>query len=180
HGTGFGRHTVEQHRTGAAMGGVAADVRAGQAKDLADQVHQQQPRFDLRFEARAVHGHADLVGRHGYCPPAARCAALVSARCVSTRAMFCLYSTVPRRSGLGDVAAAARFAASANVAASGFFPFKNCSASVALIGVGPRLVRPMPAASITPPPMTRNAAAPAVAKSPTLRSSLTYAPPLPG
>src|SRR5882724_8130335 len=37
HGTGLDRRAVEQHRARAAVGGVAADVRAGQAEHLANQ-----------------------------------------------------------------------------------------------------------------------------------------------
>ena len=78
-------HAVQQHRAGAAVGGIAADVRAGEPQVLADEVHQQQARLDLGLARGAVHLHADLVGGH-HLPPA-RWAALRRARMVSTRAI---------------------------------------------------------------------------------------------
>ena len=47
---------VDDHRAGAALAGVAADVRAGQAQLLAQEVHQQQPGFNVRLADLAVHG----------------------------------------------------------------------------------------------------------------------------
>jgi len=38
---------IQKNRTGAAVTGVAADVRAGQAEFLSQQLHQQRPRLDL-------------------------------------------------------------------------------------------------------------------------------------
>ena len=52
HGAGLHGHAVEQHRAGAAVGGVAADVGAGEAQVLAEQVDQQQARLDLRLARR--------------------------------------------------------------------------------------------------------------------------------
>src|SRR5262249_1592062 len=179
HGAGLHRRPVQQHRARAAVRGVAADVRAREAEVLAQQVHEQQARLDVGLSRGAVDRDGDVMACHRYLP-AARWAALRRARTVSTRAMSFLYSTVPRRSAPGFAADEAMRPASAKTDSSGFLPARKLSASRALMGVGPTLVSPMPARSITPPLITRKAAAPAVAKSPTLRSSLTYAPPLPG
>src|SRR5438093_1244505 len=55
-----------------------------------------------------------------------------------------LYSTGPRRSALGWDASAASWAACLIVASSGRLPFSAASARLALIGVRPTLVRPIP------------------------------------
>src|SRR5512143_1448762 len=178
HGTALHRLAVEQYGAGAAVAGVAADVGARHAQRFANEVHQQQAGLDLRRARRAVHGHRDLVHGHDHCPPARRTAAF-RARTVRTRAISRLYSTEPRRSAEGFVALAASRPASWSVASSGFLPARNFSASTALMGVGPALVSAMPALSMVPfAASVTCAAAPAVAKSPTLRSSFTYAPPL--
>src|SRR5438067_4366233 len=143
------RLPLEQHGAGAAVGGVAADMRSGHAQVLAQEVDEEQARLDLRLLGVAVDGDLDAMCRHGYLPPA-RSTAFLRARAVSTRAISRLYSTVPRRSALGSVAAAASRAASAMAAPSGFLPVRCFSAAVALMGVGPRLVRPMPARSTNP------------------------------
>src|SRR6185436_13004139 len=114
------RLAVELDRAHAAMRRVAADVGAGQAQVLADEVHQQQPRLDLGFAHRAVHRDADLVFH-----ALALSRAAVNARPASTLAISRLYSTEPRRSALGDAAFAARRAASARVFASGVLPARN-------------------------------------------------------
>src|SRR5512135_1245953 len=178
HRAALHRLAVEQHGAGAAVAGVAPDVGARHAERFTNEVHQQQAGFDFGRARRAVHGHRDRVRGHGHCPPARRIAAF-NARTVWTRAISRLYSTEPRRSAEGFVALAARRPASWSVASSGFLPARNFSASTALMGVGPALVRPMPAFSMVPfAASVTCAAAPAVAKSPTLRSSFTYAPPL--
>src|SRR5438067_7490796 len=124
---------------------------------------EEEARLDLRLLHLAVHGHLDAMRRHGYLPPA-RSMAFLRARTVSTRAISRLYSTVPRRSALGSVACAASRAASAMLAPSGFLPVRYFSAAVALMGVGPRLVRPIPARSTKPcVPITTYAAEAAVA-----------------
>ena len=48
---------VEQHDAGAAVGGVAAPVRAGQVERLADEVHEQLARLDVVRDLLAVDGH---------------------------------------------------------------------------------------------------------------------------
>src|SRR5260370_25984990 len=47
HRAGLDRHSVEQHRTGAAVRGVAPDVGAREAQALAQEVDEQQARLDL-------------------------------------------------------------------------------------------------------------------------------------
>src|SRR5215475_2888127 len=117
-GTGFDRHAVEQNGTRPAVGGVAPDVRTGQAQRLAQEVNEQQSRLDLRLMRLAVDLHLDRVERHDY--PLAR----PTARTAITRAISRLYSTEPRRSALGAAACAARRAASASVAPSGCLPVR--------------------------------------------------------
>ena len=51
HGARFHRPAIEQHGAGAAVTGVAADVRAGQVQVLAQEFHQQQARFDSEQRA---------------------------------------------------------------------------------------------------------------------------------
>ena len=48
---------VDEHRAGAALAGVAADVRAGEVQLLAQEVHEQHPRLDVGFPHLAVHRH---------------------------------------------------------------------------------------------------------------------------
>src|SRR6266850_1744663 len=103
------RLAVEQHGAGAAVRGVAADVRPGQAQVLAQEVDEQQPGLDPELVRGAVHRHPDLVCGHGHRPPA-RSTAFFSARAASTRPISRLYSTEPRRSALGDATASARSA----------------------------------------------------------------------
>src|SRR5258706_15524060 len=172
HRAGFDRLAVEVHRAGAAMDRIAAHVRARHPEHFGDKVHEQKARLDFRLAHRAVDGYADLVHRHGQFPPA-RCTAFRSARVVRTRAISFLYSTVPRRSALGELLTAASRAASARVFASGIFPMRYFAASTASTGVSPAFVRPMPARSIAPffPRVSCTAAA-ATAKSPVLRFNL--------
>src|SRR5690606_24405412 len=195
HRAGFHRPAVQQHGARAAVRGVAADVRAGQPERLADQVHQQRAGLDLRHTLGAVHRHPDLVVRHGQRPPAvaytrspgtaarpsARSRARRSARIVNTRTRSRLYSAEPRRSAVGCASSAASRPASRIVASSSGLPARNASVRTALIGMGPTLVRPTPARVHVPSSASVPCAATAaVAKSPTFRSSLKYAPPLRG
>src|SRR5262245_52073049 len=97
HRAGLHGNAVEEHRAGAAMRGVAADVGPREAEALAQQLDQEQARLHRGFPAGAVDVERDRMLRHGYLP-SARWAALRSARIVSTRAISFLYSTEPRRS----------------------------------------------------------------------------------
>jgi hypothetical protein len=56
HGAGLHRGAVDVHHAGAALAGVAADMRAGQPQILAQQFHQQGAVLDLRAGGLAVHG----------------------------------------------------------------------------------------------------------------------------
>ena len=56
HGAGLDRRLIEPHHAGAAVGGVTAPVRAGQAQLVAQEVNEQQPRFDLPRVFGAVDG----------------------------------------------------------------------------------------------------------------------------
>ena len=54
------RLVVQPHHAGAAVAGVAAPVRAGQAEVVAQEVHQQQAALDLAGDLLAVDGHRHL------------------------------------------------------------------------------------------------------------------------
>jgi hypothetical protein len=84
------RLAVEEHGAGAAVGRVAADVRAGEAQVLANEMDEQQPRLHLGALLGAVDADADLVRGHYLWPSSARWIALRSARAVSTCAIACL------------------------------------------------------------------------------------------
>src|SRR6266487_1980776 len=56
------RQLVHPDHAGAAVRGVAAPVRAGEAELIAQQVDEQQPRLDLTGEHHIVDGHGDLHG----------------------------------------------------------------------------------------------------------------------
>ena len=64
HGAGFDRPAVDIDRAGAAMGGVAADMRAGEAEVLAQVVDEQRPRLDGGRHRLAVDRHADIGEGH--------------------------------------------------------------------------------------------------------------------
>src|SRR5437870_13357240 len=145
------RIAVEQHRAGAAVRGVAADVRAGQAQVLAEQVDEKQSRLDLHAVRSAVDGQLDVMRGHGYRPPA-RSTAFFSARAASTRAISRLYSTVPRRSAVGAAASAARRAASAMLVSAAPFPSRQSSAGVERTRTGPAFLRARPARPDAAPP----------------------------
>src|SRR3989442_397426 len=54
------RATVEEHRAGAAVGGVAADVRAGHPEVLAEEMDKERARIDVDVVRRSVDRHVDL------------------------------------------------------------------------------------------------------------------------
>jgi hypothetical protein len=60
---GLGRQPAHVDDAGPALRGVAADMRAGQAEPLAQQIHQQRAAFDLAADSAAVHGQAHLGHR---------------------------------------------------------------------------------------------------------------------
>ena len=57
---GLGAAAVDEDRAGAALAGVAADVRAGQIQLLAQEVHEECARLDVRFAHLAVHVDRNL------------------------------------------------------------------------------------------------------------------------
>ena len=57
---GFRASAVDQDGAGAALTGVAPDVRAGQAQVLAQEVDQEQARIDVSLARFAVDGHRDV------------------------------------------------------------------------------------------------------------------------
>ncbi len=84
HQAGAHRLAVDEHRAGAADAVLAADVGAGEAELVAQEVGEQQPRLDLALVGPAVDRHLDRVAAHR--PSPARRQASVRARRVSTRA----------------------------------------------------------------------------------------------
>src|ERR1700692_791 len=146
------------------MGGLAADMGAGEQQILADEMHQQRAGFDEAFDLGAVHFH----GHMGFChfflsPHFAREAARCSAR-VTMMPPTCLrYSTGPRASAAGDMIASAAAAAFFNVAASRLVPITAFAASVASSGVSCKLVSPIAQDATLPPAMVNITAAAAVA-----------------
>ena len=59
-GAGLDRQAVQEHRAGAALRGVTADVRARQANHVADVVHKQEAGLHVVRALRAVNGERDL------------------------------------------------------------------------------------------------------------------------
>ena len=80
-GAGLQRLAVHQHDAGAAVGCVAAPVRAGQALGVADEVHEQRARLDVARDGLAVDEMEMFMH-------SARAAAVRSARLVSTPARW--------------------------------------------------------------------------------------------
>ena len=80
------RLAVHQHHAGAAVGRVAAPVRAGQARRVADEVDEQLARLDVARDLLAVDRDRQFHVR----PPDARARAVArrSARVVSTPARW--------------------------------------------------------------------------------------------
>jgi len=64
HRAALDRLAVEVNRARAAARGVTADVRAGQAELLADEVDEQEPRLDRVGPRLAVDRDGDLVLTH--------------------------------------------------------------------------------------------------------------------
>src|SRR6266511_3381487 len=127
------RNAVDEHGAGAAAGRVAADVRAGQAELLAQEVDEQQSRLHFERVLLPVHGDGDLLrrrlrlGDHD----AIASFALRSPRAVKMRTTLRLYSSVPRTSVRGCAAAAASRAASSIASSSSACAVSASSASAA-------------------------------------------------
>src|SRR6478735_481698 len=58
------RLAVEMDDAGAALAGVAADMGAGKAKMLAQELDQQRAGLDLPGSGLAIDGHRDIDGHH--------------------------------------------------------------------------------------------------------------------
>src|SRR5437879_8637128 len=59
-GARFRAAAVDHDGTGAALAGIASDMRACQAQLVAQEVHEQHTRVDGRFANLAVDGHRNL------------------------------------------------------------------------------------------------------------------------
>ena len=79
---------VELDRAGAAVAGVAADVRAREVEIVAHEVHEQPPCRNLALVRLAVDldGDRPAVARLAHAHPFARCAAVSTARSQQTSA----------------------------------------------------------------------------------------------
>src|SRR5262249_26078952 len=76
-------HTVDDHRAGAAVSGVAADVAAGEVEVVPEEVDEQLARLDVPLVRRPVDGDRDIHQR---------AAASSAARIASTSARRVRYS----------------------------------------------------------------------------------------
>src|SRR4030095_459087 len=61
--------SVEDDRAGPAMRGVAADMGAGEAEHLADEVDEEEPGLDVGLVLLTVDRHLDVHERHLPPPP---------------------------------------------------------------------------------------------------------------
>src|SRR4051812_34383149 len=176
HGARLHRLAVEEDDAGAAVGRVAAPVRAGQLELVAQHVHEQHPRLDVGGTRLAVDDDVDLHRS----PPqlaSARSAARRRARWVSSFARWRLYSAGPRWSPIGAESSAARAAAAANASSDGGRPTSACSARVERTLVGLTALSANPAAAISAPSSQSAAPDAAVAQSPVRRLTFSYALP---
>src|ERR1700761_8231504 len=163
HGAGLHRHAVDIDGAGAAMGGLAADMGAGQLQVLADEMHQQCARLDQAFDLRAIHLHGDVGFRHLSLPYFARLAARCSARITMMPPTCLRYSTGPRASAAGAMIASAAAAACFSAASSRLVPITALAASSASSGVSDRLVSPIAQVATLPLALVNTTAAAAVA-----------------
>ena len=79
-GAGLHRLAVDMDDAGAALAGVAADMGAGHAEMLAQELDQQRARLDLAGDGLAVDGHGDGNGHVVFSLTSLVCAARDSAR----------------------------------------------------------------------------------------------------
>src|SRR5215467_9821176 len=104
---GFDSFVVQDHGNPVTIGRIATHVCASQPQRLANEVHQQEARFNGNFSIAAVdRNFYKLLVRHNSNPSdlqflPARSRARVSARMVSSLTRPRLYSSGPRRSELG-------------------------------------------------------------------------------
>ena len=71
HRAGLDRPAVDVDGAGAALAGVAADVRAGQVEVLAQRLDEEASRLDVELAGRPIDDERDVFA-HGHEPPAAR------------------------------------------------------------------------------------------------------------
>jgi hypothetical protein len=71
HGAGFHRLPVHVHGTGAAMTGVAADVRTGDPELFAQYMDKQHPRLGENFDLSSVDPQSGLHFGHCHLPRSA-------------------------------------------------------------------------------------------------------------
>src|SRR5437773_12057106 len=90
--------TVELHGARAAHAVLAPEMRPGEARVVADEVAEQQPRLDLAFDDASIYLDSDLSHAARLL---ARSTAFVSARSVMTCSSFTLYWLLPWRSLVG-------------------------------------------------------------------------------
>ena len=86
HQAGAHAVAVEKHGAGAADAVFAADMGAGEAKRMAQEIGEQQPRLHRGRESLAVDGHGDVARLAHAALSLARRQAAASARPVSTPA----------------------------------------------------------------------------------------------
>ena len=171
------RLAVDQHDAGAAVGRVAAPVRARQADRLADVVHEQQARLDVVGDLLAVDRHRD-VHVQASCVQRARGRA---AQCPlgQDAGEMALVVDRPRPSAPGEQSSDAISPACANSSSDGALPRSSSSARVRWIVVSPTALSAMPASAIVPPSIQTAADAAAIAQSPARRSTFSCALPAP-
>ena len=171
HGATLHRLAVEIDRAGAAMGGVAADMGAGQIQVLADKVDQHRARLDQSLDLAAVDGQFHLGFCHGFDfldfgpgQRAARVNARRKARATMTPPTLVRYlNGAARVSAAGDMTAAAALLALAIAATSRPCRSPRLPRPSASTGRSFRLVRLMAQVATCRPPL-------AVSKRPRRRS----------
>src|SRR5262245_1003530 len=164
------RLAVEIDRTGAAMGGVAADVRASQIEMFAEVVDEQRARLNEAVDLMAIHAQPHLGLCHGVVPrsgpfnqPLPRSNARLSARSTITPPTEVRYSVEPRVSEAGDMIALAAFEAASSAVFSRPVPRTTAAAAFANKARSDRLESVMAQVAILPRRTVRITPAAAVA-----------------
>src|SRR6476620_9234819 len=149
------------------MGCLTANVGTGELEVLAQEVNQQEPRFDEPINVRAIHLHTDLSLFWRGCPritpqlafPAAR----FSARITMLPSTCLRYSTGPRSSAAGAITASAASAAFFSDTSSRVLPTTDEAAFSASKGLSETFVSPIEQVWTLPPSIVNTTAAAAVA-----------------
>ena len=171
HGAGLHRLAVQPDHAGAAVAGVAAPVRAGQAEVVAQEVHEQQPALDLAGDLVAVDGHRHLHGQLSSVDAGDR--ARRSARRVSSSARWRLYSALPRRSVTGLQPRRRCAPAWAYSSSDGAWPRSASEIAGMPVVFGPTAASPTRASAIASPSSQTAAPAETTAQSPARRSTFS-------